>query len=82
MAALGKIEDDISNSRTKRNQHILAHGADTEYGERKLIQKRVATMKSNLRQIIQAIEQSKETKGERWYTRWQHIETSNLQIIP
>ena len=55
MAAVKKIEDDIIDSRNLRNAHIIATGEDTPVADRKVISKRVATMKANERKFIEKI---------------------------
>ena len=82
MAAVKKIEDDIIDSRNLRNAHIIATGEDTPVADRKVISKRVATMKANERKFIEKIKQMKDIRDEIWFESWSRIEDDLLQILP
>ena len=82
MAAVKKIEDDIIDSRNTRNAHIIATGNDTPLIDRKVIAKRIATMKANERKFIEKIKLMKDIRDEIWFNNWSRIEDDLLQILP
>ena len=70
MAAVKRIDDDIRDSRNHRNAHIIATGNDIPEEERKVIMKRIATMKANERKFIEKLKLMKDIKDEIWFESW------------